>query len=220
MTPLITRTRIKANRGSPTARIGCAWSKGSNEITTVCRFATAKTTNMIPNGTRISPEMTLRIMRPRSSSHPHLVCGGSDVRNASGRISPRLRRFGGPIQTLAHFLAGLEERHRLLFDRDVRASARVAAHARRTVLHREGAEAPQLDAVASRHGGNDLPEDGVDDVLHVTLIEVRILRSNALHQLGLDHRDAHPLWRVAGFGPGMKGLIPTARSRAEANSQT
>ena len=36
----------------------------------------------------------------------------------------------------------------------------------------------------------DLAEDGVDDVLDVALIEMRILRGDALHKFGLDHDPA------------------------------
>src|SRR5262245_56662934 len=74
------------------------------------------------------------------------------------------------VEPLAHFLTGLEERHRLLLDGDVRAGARVAAGAGRTILDGERAEAAQLDAIAPRHGGDDLAENGVDDVLHVALV--------------------------------------------------
>src|SRR5438552_19059816 len=95
----------------------------------------------------------------------------------------RLRRRG-LIEPLAHFLAGLEERHRLLRDRDVRASARVAAGAGRTVLDREGTEAAQLDAIAARQGARDFVQDGVDDVLDVALVQVRIGGRYALHELG------------------------------------
>ena len=38
-----------------------------------------------------------------------------------------------------------------------------------------------------RHGAGDLAEDGVDDVLDVALIEVRVLGGDTLHKLGLDH---------------------------------
>src|SRR5215831_12828967 len=107
---------------------------------TVCRFATAKVTSTTASGTRISAVTTLRT-------------------TASGR-----RRR--PVEPLAHFLAGLEERHRFLLDRDVGAGARVAARPCRTVLDGEGAEAAQLDAVAARHRSDDLAEDGVDDVFH------------------------------------------------------
>src|SRR5262245_32045365 len=93
----------------------------------------------------------------------------------SGQLPLLRRRLGGAVQALAHFLAGLEERHRFLLNRDMGAGARIAPHARRTVLHREGTEAPQLDPIAARHRGHDLTEYRVDDVLHVTLIKVRVL---------------------------------------------
>ena len=64
----------------------------------------------------------------------------------------------------------------------MRAGARIAAGARRTVLDREGAEAAQLDTVAARQRGGDLVEDGVDDVLDVALIEMRVLRRDLLDE--------------------------------------
>src|SRR5437870_12176617 len=67
------------------------------------------------------------------------------------------------IEPLAHFLAGLEERHRLLVHRDVGAGARVAARPRRAVLDRERAEAAQLDPVAAPHGPDAPAQHGVDD---------------------------------------------------------
>src|SRR5262245_17740720 len=161
ITPAIVSSRISANSGSASANAGCAWSKGSNETTTVCRLATANVTSTMASGTRISAVTILRSM-------------------ASGR--------GRTVEPLAHFLAGLEERHRLLLHRDVRAGARIAAGARRTILDGEGAEAAQLDAIAARHRRDDLAENRVDDVLHVTLVEVGILRRDALHELGFDHR--------------------------------
>src|SRR5262245_22196710 len=92
------------------------------------------------------------------------------------------------VEPLAHFLAGLEERHRLLLHRDVGAGARVASGPGRAILHGEGSEAAQLDAVAARHRGDDLAENGIDDVLDVALVEMRVLRGDALHELGFDHR--------------------------------
>src|SRR5262249_35790428 len=65
---------------------------------------------------------------------------------------------------------------------------RVAPFARRTALHREGPEATQLHAIAVRQGIGDLVEDGVDDVFHVALVQVRILRRDPLNELGFDHR--------------------------------
>ena len=106
----------------------------------------------------------------------------------AGRVTRRIRPSQpGAIEPLAHFLAGLEERHALLVDGDMGAGARIAAGARRALLHREGAEAAQFDPIAARHGGDDLAEDGVDDVLDVALIKMRVLRGNALNEFGLDH---------------------------------
>jgi hypothetical protein len=69
----------------------------------------------------------------------------------------------------------------------MRAGARIAPGARRPLLHREGAEAAQFHPVTARHSGNDLTEDGVDDILDVALIEMRVLRRYPLNQLRLDH---------------------------------
>src|SRR5437016_3026514 len=82
--------------------------------------------------------------------------------------------LGVAIEPLAHFLAGLEERHALLVDRHMRPGARIAPGARRPVLDRKGPETTQLDAITARQRGDDLAQDGVDDVLNVTLIKVRI----------------------------------------------
>src|SRR5262249_16644306 len=119
---------------------------------------------MIASGTRINAAAILRIM------------------SLAGRA----------IESLAHFLAGLEERHGFLLHRDMRARTRITPGAGRAVLDREGAEAAQLDPVATRHRSDNLAENGVDDVLHVTLIKMRVLRRDALHELGLDHRCCRP----------------------------
>src|SRR6185312_4611365 len=91
------------------------------------------------------------------------------------------------VQALAHFLAGLEERHGFLLDRNMRAGARVAAGARGPMFHGKRAKAAKLDAVTMRHGARDLVEDRVDDVLDVALIEMWILAGDALDKFGLDH---------------------------------
>src|SRR4051794_1336260 len=79
------------------------------------------------------------------------------------------------IQPFAHFLAGLEERHAFLIDRHMSAGARIAARTGRPVLHREGAEAAQLNAITARQGGDDLAQNGIHDILDVALVEMRIL---------------------------------------------
>ena len=99
------------------------------------------------------------------------------------------RRFGIiAVQPLAHFLAGLEERHALLVDRDMGAGPRVAARPRWTMLDREGAKTTQFDPVAARERSHDLVEDRVHDVLDVPLVEVRVVLGNALNEFGFDHQ--------------------------------
>src|SRR6188508_2727814 len=96
------------------------------------------------------------------------------------------------VEPLAHLLAGLEERHGLLLHRYVRSGAGIAAGPRRAVLDRKSAEAAQFDAVAARHRRDDLAENGIDDVFDVALVEMRVLRRYALHELGFDHRCCRP----------------------------
>src|SRR5436309_4857113 len=96
------------------------------------------------------------------------------------------------VEALAHFLAGLEKRNALLLDGDVRPGARITPGAGRPVLDRESAEAAQLDAIAAGERGDDLAQDGIDDVLDVALIEMRVLRRDTLDELGFDHRIAAP----------------------------
>src|SRR5262249_888167 len=210
ITPAMTRMRISTNRGKAADNAGCTESNGSNETTTTCRFATAKITRTIASGTRISAETVLRIIRSvlslRYASSGTAVPGrparasGKCARHGRERPSrgadlggqSRLRRPVRAVEPLAHLFAGLEERDRLRVDRNMGAGARIASGAGGAVLHRKGAEAAQLDTVAARHGSDDLVENCVDDVLHVALVEMRILRSDALHKLGFDHRASHP----------------------------
>ena len=51
--------------------------------------------------------------------------------------------------------------------------------------------------VAARHRRDDLAENGVDDVLDVALVKMRILLGNALNEFRFDHRDVDP----GTFGP-------------------
>src|SRR6202008_2292540 len=59
------------------------------------------------------------------------------------------------VQAFAHFLAVLEERHRLLRHRHMRAGARIAAGARRPGLDREGAQAGNPPPNPPAHGGEN-----------------------------------------------------------------
>src|SRR3954453_292440 len=126
------------------------------------RLAIASITMTIATGRRTSAASALRMSRPAGDPVTRIVpCAACAVRNASARLR-------AAVQAFAHFLAGLEERHAFLVDRNARAGARVAAFACGPVLHREGAEATQLDAIAAGQGRCDLAENGIDDVLDVS----------------------------------------------------
>src|SRR5258708_34872944 len=94
-----------------------------------------------------------------------------------GRIPALRAGLGCPVvavQTLAHFLAGLEKRNALLIDRHMRAGARIAAGAGGTMLHREGTESTQRDPVPPGQSGADLIKSRVDNVLYIPLSQVRV----------------------------------------------
>ena len=67
------------------------------------------------------------------------------------------------------------------------AGARVASYASVALLHGERAKAAQLNAIAARERVADLSEDGVDDVLDVTLVEVGVLVGDPLHKFRFNH---------------------------------
>src|SRR4029077_16790839 len=69
----------------------------------------------------------------------------------------------------------------------MRAGTWMAAGARRALLNRKRAEAPQFDAIAARHRRDNLAENGVDDILDVALIQMGVLCGDPLHQFRLDH---------------------------------
>src|SRR5262245_26849712 len=190
MAPTMTAPRMIRNSGWVRASAGGSARNGSSESGTVWRLAIASRTMTGASGTRMSAATSLRIMGCRLSAAPK-------------------QRSIVAVQALAHFLAGLEEWHGFLVDRDARAGARVAAFARRPFLDRERPEAAQLDAVAPRQGSRDLAQDGVDDILDIPLIKVRILRCDPLNELGFDHC-GRPLavWRPGWFpGPVAENAI-------------
>ena len=70
--------------------------------------------------------------------------------------------------------------------------ARIASGAGRTMLHRERAEAAQLDPIAPRQRGNDLVQDRVYDVLDIPLVQMRVVLGDTLNKLGFDYRNWNP----------------------------
>src|SRR4051794_10575954 len=122
----------------------------------------------------------------RRSTCNSLAVADGPWRNRNSRLLPTAGRLLF-VEPLAQVLAGLEEGNELLGHRNGCAGARIAADARGAVLHREGAEAPELHPVAPRQRLDDLVEDDVDDALDVAVIEVLVGSCNLLNELGLDH---------------------------------
>src|SRR5688572_24069710 len=117
-------------------------------MVTAWRFAMAKPRISTASGSRMMAVRNLRITSIGVSRRSDARAGSFVVVAVAARIVL--------VQALAHFLADLEERHAFLLDGDVGSGARIAAGAGRALLHREGAEAAQLDPVATRQRGDDL----------------------------------------------------------------
>src|SRR5262245_35948114 len=150
-TPIITAANRQEKRGTVTLKADAVRENGSRESATGERLAMASNTTMSDTGTRMSALMKPRTRPSASGLRPHF--------HHRRRIEP-----------LAHFLASLEYRHGLLGHRYGLAGARIASGARFTLLHREGAEAAELHAVALGERTCDLVENRVDDILDVALV--------------------------------------------------
>jgi hypothetical protein len=87
------------------------------------------------------------------------------------------------IQAFAHFLAGLEEGYGFLVYGHMGPGSRIAARPGAPVLDGESPESAQFHAVSAGQRSHDLTQDGVDDILHVTLVKVGILSRNTLDKL-------------------------------------
>ena len=97
--------------------------------------------------------------------HDHAT-GEADAQGAAV-TSDDLTRAGGA------FLAGLEERPRLLPDCHHRAVPRIVSDVGATLFHSEGAEPTQLDTLAASQSGGDLVEYRRDDQFSVRLPQMR-----------------------------------------------
>jgi hypothetical protein len=98
---------------------------------------------------------------------PHI----SDTRSASLLRSSLRRR----IETVTHLLACPEHGNDLLGDGHGFTRAWVTAYASLALLDREGAEAAKLNSAALCKSITDRVEDRIDDLLDVTLIQMRVL---------------------------------------------
>ena len=87
------------------------------------------------------------------------------------------------VEPVAQFFTRFEKWHKLFRHRNRCPGARVAALARRAVLHRESAKASEFHSVAAREGIDNFVKDDVDDAFDVAVIKMRIRGRNFLHKL-------------------------------------
>lgn len=55
------------------------------------------------------------------------------------------------------------------------------------MLHRKGAKTTQFDTIAFSQRLCDLAKDCVDNILHIPLVEMRVLSGYAMHKFGFIH---------------------------------
>lgn len=72
-------------------------------------------------------------------------------------------------------------------DRDGDPSAWIASHARRALFHTECPETTQFNALVTSHSGGDFCQNGLHDVIDITVIQLRILVGNFLKEFGFNH---------------------------------
>jgi hypothetical protein len=80
------------------------------------------------------------------------------------RVKPRL-----------HVLSGSKERNGLSADRNQGTSSRISAGPAFPKLYKKNSKSPQFDPVTTGHCRSDLCKDGVDDLLSILPIEMRVL---------------------------------------------
>src|SRR5579872_2908611 len=97
-TPRITDSRMTTNSGRSIESDGSVELSGSNDTVTQWRLATAKITRIAASGSRIAKLMIFRIMTLRT--------------RWTGAVLSAFH-LAVAVEPLAHFLAGLEERHAL-----------------------------------------------------------------------------------------------------------
>jgi hypothetical protein len=87
------------------------------------------------------------------------------------------------VEPLAHLFASPKDRECFLLHRHDSAGSGIAARSRRANFDGKSSEATQVNAIASGHRVDDLTENGIEDVLNVALVKVRVLASDAPDKL-------------------------------------
>ena len=108
-----------------------------------------------------------------------------------------------------HLLAGPEEGDALQLHRNLRAGARIAPGAGRAILGRKDPKPAQFNPISPCQRGRNRVQNAVDDVFDVALVEVRILRGDALDQFGFDQLPHSALgWTTARRRSAAGGRMP------------
>jgi hypothetical protein len=85
------------------------------------------------------------------------------------------------IKPHTHLFSSFEEGNGLLRDLDDDASTRVAPRVRSAGLGRKRSETPELDSITAPQSFGDFVQYCGDDLVNVSLKEVRVLSGNTLH---------------------------------------
>src|SRR5690606_3579402 len=136
-------------------------------------------------GTRTRTSKAQGILNPRRLPFRH-ARAPRPVRPPSVTSAPARGASIG-VETLAHFLAGLEVRNPLGGHVDRGAGTRVASGPGPPLAGGEGAEPTQLDPAALRQARGDLFEEDVDHLLDLLGAQLGIVLGQSLQQFGSYH---------------------------------
>jgi len=79
------------------------------------------------------------------------------------------------VKPKLHIPPGSKERNGLSADRNQDTSSRISASPAFPKLYKKTSKSPQFDPVTPGHCGSDLSKNGVDDLLSIVPIEMRVL---------------------------------------------
>ena len=106
-------------------------------------------------------------------------------------------------------LSGPEERNSLLAHRNQGASSGISPSTSFPKLYKKYSKSPQFDPITACHCGGNLCKNGVDDLLGVMPIEVRIFDRYPVNEFGFDH--SRPQTPAFGSCLGLRGRSSLSR---------
>jgi len=94
------------------------------------------------------------------------------------------------VEQQFHFPATSEERDGLPFNRNQSPGARISSGSACAKLRKKHSKPPQLDPITACHCGGNLCKNGVDDLLGVLPIQMRVLGRYPVNEFGFNHSKA------------------------------